>query len=232
MPPACSDAAEARCLRLVPPATANRCTLLCLPPAPQVYMTYVQATQGGGGWPMSCFLTPRQAPHFAACAVLPARPCPALPVALQDGRSVCAGLPSQRIPHTPRLLTPAPVRCPSAAWSPSLEVRLPLAGCAALHAPPLPAAAAAGCCCCRVFCPSAAAGAASPSKQAPCPPPPGTYFPPSDSFGRPGFKTVLRRIAQARGAGPCCSSAGRRATPEPHAGRPCISVPLLPVPSA
>ena len=24
----------------------------------------------------------------------------------------------------------------------------------------------------------------------------GTYFPPSDAFGRPGFKTVLRRIAE------------------------------------
>lgn len=26
----------------------------------------------------------------------------------------------------------------------------------------------------------------------------GTYFPPSDSYGRPGFKTVLRRIAEVR----------------------------------
>lgn len=29
------------------------------PDVDKVYMTYVQATQGGGGWPMSCFLTPR-----------------------------------------------------------------------------------------------------------------------------------------------------------------------------
>jgi len=28
------------------------------PDVDKVYMTYVQATQGGGGWPMSCFLTP------------------------------------------------------------------------------------------------------------------------------------------------------------------------------
>lgn len=27
-------------------------------------------------------------------------------------------------------------------------------------------------------------------------PPAGTYFPPADSYGRPGFKTVLRKIAQ------------------------------------
>jgi hypothetical protein len=31
----------------------------------QVYMTYVQATSGGGGWPMSCFLTPDLQPFFA-----------------------------------------------------------------------------------------------------------------------------------------------------------------------
>ncbi|PRW45152.1 spermatogenesis-associated 20 [Chlorella sorokiniana] len=59
------------------------------PDVDKVYMTYVQATQGGGGWPMSCFLTPSLEPFFG-----------------------------------------------------------------------------------------------------------GTYFPPSDGFGRPGFKTVLRRIAQ------------------------------------
>lgn len=29
------------------------------PDVDKVYMTYVTATQGGGGWPMSCFLTPR-----------------------------------------------------------------------------------------------------------------------------------------------------------------------------
>jgi hypothetical protein len=28
----------------------------------QVYMTYVQASQGGGGWPMSVFLTPELKP--------------------------------------------------------------------------------------------------------------------------------------------------------------------------
>ena len=27
-------------------------------------MTYIQATQGGGGWPMSCFLTPTLEPFF------------------------------------------------------------------------------------------------------------------------------------------------------------------------
>jgi uncharacterized protein YyaL (SSP411 family) len=30
----------------------------------RLYMTYVQATQGGGGWPMSVFLTPDLAPFF------------------------------------------------------------------------------------------------------------------------------------------------------------------------
>jgi hypothetical protein len=48
-------------------------------------MTYVQATQGGGGWPMSCFLTPSLEPFFggerqhpclpmSACPVQPAQP--------------------------------------------------------------------------------------------------------------------------------------------------------------
>ena len=59
------------------------------PPLCPPQMTYVQATQGGGGWPMSVFLTPGLEPFFG-----------------------------------------------------------------------------------------------------------GTYFPPSDAFGRPGFKTVLRRIAE------------------------------------
>ncbi|KAI3426373.1 hypothetical protein D9Q98_008745 [Chlorella vulgaris] len=34
------------------------------PDVDKVYMTYVQATQGGGGWPMSCFLTPSLEPFF------------------------------------------------------------------------------------------------------------------------------------------------------------------------
>lgn len=29
-----------------------------------VQMTYIQATQGGGGWPMSCFLTPDLKPFL------------------------------------------------------------------------------------------------------------------------------------------------------------------------
>ncbi|KAI8111914.1 hypothetical protein M9435_004411 [Picochlorum sp. BPE23] len=29
------------------------------------YMKYVQATQGGGGWPMSVFMTPEKKPFFA-----------------------------------------------------------------------------------------------------------------------------------------------------------------------
>ena len=40
-------------------------SLPSLPPSPlslQIYMTYVQATQGGGGWPMSVFLTPSLEP--------------------------------------------------------------------------------------------------------------------------------------------------------------------------
>ena len=34
------------------------------PDVDKIYMTYVQATQGGGGWPMSVFLTPELAPFF------------------------------------------------------------------------------------------------------------------------------------------------------------------------
>lgn len=34
------------------------------PDVDKVYMTYVQATQGGGGWPMSCFLTPDLKPFL------------------------------------------------------------------------------------------------------------------------------------------------------------------------
>ena len=30
----------------------------------KVYMTFVQATQGGGGWPMSVFLTPELKPFI------------------------------------------------------------------------------------------------------------------------------------------------------------------------
>eukprot|EP00249_Psilotum_nudum_P022111 c28378_g1_i1 orf=179-2719(+) len=32
------------------------------PDVDKVYMTFIQATQGGGGWPMSCFLTPELKP--------------------------------------------------------------------------------------------------------------------------------------------------------------------------
>jgi len=34
------------------------------PDVDKVYMTYIQATSGGGGWPMSVFLTPDLAPFF------------------------------------------------------------------------------------------------------------------------------------------------------------------------
>lgn len=34
------------------------------PDVDKVYMTYVQATQGGGGWPMNCFLTPDLKPFL------------------------------------------------------------------------------------------------------------------------------------------------------------------------
>ena len=34
------------------------------PDVDRVYMTYVQATTGGGGWPMSVFLTPDLKPYF------------------------------------------------------------------------------------------------------------------------------------------------------------------------
>jgi hypothetical protein len=34
------------------------------PDVDRLYMQYVQATQGGGGWPMSVFLTPELAPFF------------------------------------------------------------------------------------------------------------------------------------------------------------------------
>ncbi len=34
------------------------------PDVDKVYMTFVQATQGGGGWPMSVFLTPTLKPIF------------------------------------------------------------------------------------------------------------------------------------------------------------------------
>ena len=36
------------------------------PDVDRVYMTYVQATSGGGGWPMSVFLTPELRPFFGA----------------------------------------------------------------------------------------------------------------------------------------------------------------------
>ena len=34
------------------------------PDVDKVYMTFVQATTGGGGWPMSVFLTPKLQPFF------------------------------------------------------------------------------------------------------------------------------------------------------------------------
>lgn len=34
------------------------------PDVDKVYMTFVQATTGGGGWPMSVFLTPKLKPIF------------------------------------------------------------------------------------------------------------------------------------------------------------------------
>lgn len=34
------------------------------PDVDKLYMTYIQATQGGGGWPMSVFLTPELSPFF------------------------------------------------------------------------------------------------------------------------------------------------------------------------
>ena len=38
----------------------------------------------------------------------------------------------------------------------------------------------------------------------------GTYLPPTDSFGRPGFKTLLQRIAQASTGGAACADGGGR----------------------
>ncbi|KAK1920695.1 hypothetical protein DB88DRAFT_513831 [Papiliotrema laurentii] len=35
------------------------------PDIDRIYMTYLQATQGGGGWPLSVFLTPDLEPFFA-----------------------------------------------------------------------------------------------------------------------------------------------------------------------
>lgn len=58
------------------PAPAGACSDCPPPPASpsptlyhhnhhhQVYMSYIQATEGGGGWPMSCFLTPSLDPFF------------------------------------------------------------------------------------------------------------------------------------------------------------------------
>ena len=34
------------------------------PDVDRVYMTYIQATEGGGGWPMSVFLTPELKPFL------------------------------------------------------------------------------------------------------------------------------------------------------------------------
>ena len=34
------------------------------PDVDKVYMTFIQATEGGGGWPMSVFLTPELKPFF------------------------------------------------------------------------------------------------------------------------------------------------------------------------
>ena len=36
------------------------------PDIDKIYMTFVQATTGGGGWPMSVFMTPEQKPFLAA----------------------------------------------------------------------------------------------------------------------------------------------------------------------
>ncbi len=76
------------------------------PDVDKIYMTYVQAVSGGGGWPMRCAAVPSMLPLFAHCP-------------------------------------------PSVFLTPSLH---PLTG--------------------------------------------GTYFPPNDRYGRPGFKTVLRKVSQ------------------------------------
>lgn len=118
----------------------------------------VQATQGGGGWPMSCFLTPSLEPFFGGEG---ADFGGAGAAARQEGW----GLHSQQHCLEPHCCMPLSL---------------------------------------SKFCPPL------------CPPCPlaGTYFPPTDGFGRPGFKTVLRRIAQVRRGvrrrpfeGRCCAAA-------------------------
>ncbi|KAL4448270.1 hypothetical protein ABPG75_005489 [Micractinium tetrahymenae] len=42
------------------------------PDVDKVYMAYIQATEGGGGWPMSCFLTPSLDPFFGGTYFPPA----------------------------------------------------------------------------------------------------------------------------------------------------------------
>jgi uncharacterized protein YyaL (SSP411 family) len=113
----------------------------------QIYMTYVQATQGGGGWPMSCFLTPSLEPFFAGAAA-------ASRGRLQGSR----WFDTHSSPPVLSRLQPGCLCCTAAA-------------CLSRHLlPPAPLPS---------LCPTCT----------------GTYFPPADSFGRPGFRTVLRRIA-------------------------------------
>lgn len=96
---------------------------------------------------------------------------------------------------------------PSAAWTPSLEVCL--LGWGRLHCV-APSAAACGwhtlreglhSCWGPLSPPGLLRRPPQPAYRCPAALVAGTYFPPSDSFGRPGFKTVLRRIAQARSRG-------------------------------
>ena len=44
------------------------------PDVDRVYMTFVQATTGGGGWPMSVWLTPQLAPFVGGTYFPPGRP--------------------------------------------------------------------------------------------------------------------------------------------------------------
>src|SRR2546422_1582698 len=58
------------------------------PDVDRVYMTFVQATTGSGGWPMSVFLTPDLKPFFGGASF-----SPGLPLALPAFRTVMARIP-------------------------------------------------------------------------------------------------------------------------------------------
>lgn len=54
----------------------------------QVYMAYIQATEGGGGWPMSCFLTPSLDPFFGGARWRGGQHALRQPIALVGGVAV------------------------------------------------------------------------------------------------------------------------------------------------